>query len=40
MVDRYFPVEEYEARRERVLAEMKRRGIETAAIWGRGAGGH
>lgn len=40
MVDRYFPVEEYEARRERVLAEMKRRGIETAVIWGRGAGGH
>ena len=27
-------------RRERVLAEMKRRGYETAMIWGRGAGGH
>lgn len=40
MVERYFPVEEYEARRARVLAEMKRRGYETAVIWGRGAGGH
>ena len=40
MVDRYFPVEEYENRRARVLAEMKARGYEIAVIWGRGAGGH
>lgn len=40
MVERYFPIEEYENRRERVLAEMQRRGYETAVIWGRGAGGH
>ena len=40
MVDRYFPIEEYEKRRARVLAEMKARGHEVAVIWGRGAGGH
>ena len=40
MVDRYFPVEEFEDRRARVLAEMKARGHDIAVIWGRGAGGH
>ena len=40
MVDRYFPIDEYEERRTRVLAEMKARGHDLAVIWGRGAGAH
>ena len=40
MVDRYFPIEEYEDRRDRVLAEMKARGYDIAVVWGRGAGSH
>ena len=40
MVDRYFPIEEYEERRARVLVEMKARGYDIAVVWGRGAGGH
>lgn len=35
---RYFPLDEYEARWTRVLAEMKARGFETAVIFGRGGG--
>jgi Xaa-Pro aminopeptidase len=38
VVERYFPVSEYETRWQRVSAEMKRRGFETAVIWGRTAG--
>ncbi len=40
MVARYFPVEEYEARRARVLEELAARGYERSVIWGRGAGAH
>lgn len=40
MVSRYFPLEEYETRQQRVLDEMKRRGYEVAVIWGRGGGSH
>jgi len=32
----YFPYDEYESRWDRVLAEMKRRGFETAVVFGRG----
>ena len=40
MVSRYFPLEEYEARQQRVLDEMKQRGYEVAVVWGRGGGCH
>ena len=40
MVSRYFPIEEYEGRWERVHAEMKRRGLDVAVVWGRSAGGY
>lgn len=35
---RYFPIEEYERRWSRVYAEMKRRGFETAVVWGKTSG--
>lgn len=34
----YFPKDEYELRWQRVHAEMERRGIETAVVWGKTAG--
>lgn len=40
MVEKYFPQDEYEARWERVHAEMTRRGIETAVVWSRSAGSY
>jgi Xaa-Pro aminopeptidase len=40
MLSRYFAVEEYVARKRRVLAEMEKRGCATAVIFGRGAGTH
>ncbi|HLB07015.1 MAG TPA: Xaa-Pro peptidase family protein [Alphaproteobacteria bacterium] len=40
MVERTFPVEEYEARRARVEAEMRRRGYSACVVWGRGGGFH
>ena len=38
MTARYFPVEEYEARWQRVHDEMRRRGYDAAVVWGRSAG--
>ena len=35
---RYFPIEEYEERWKKVYAEMKRRGHETAVVWGKTSG--
>jgi Xaa-Pro aminopeptidase len=35
---RYFPLEEYETRWTRVMAEMRARGFETAVVFGRGGG--
>ena len=40
MLSRYFAVEEFVARKRRVLAEMEKRGCATAVIFGRGAGTH
>ena len=40
MVERYFPMEEYEARQRRVMQELKRRGHRLAVIWGRGGACH
>ncbi len=37
-MDRYFPPDEYAQRLTRVQAEMKRRGFETAVVFGRGGG--
>ncbi|TCL92400.1 Xaa-Pro aminopeptidase [Rhizobium sp. PP-WC-2G-219] len=37
-MNRYFPLDEYRARWDRLLAEMKRRGFETAVVFGRGGG--
>nr|WP_206696085.1 M24 family metallopeptidase [Agrobacterium leguminum] len=37
-VIRYFTIEEYESRWQRVLREMQRRGYETAVVFGRGGG--
>lgn len=37
-VNRYFPIDEYESRWERVLSEMRRRGLEAAVVFGRGGG--
>lgn len=37
-MNRYFPLDEYRSRWERLLAEMKRRGFETAVVFGRGGG--
>ncbi len=36
--ERYFPMDEYHDRWERVGEEMKKRGYETAVVWGRTAG--
>jgi Xaa-Pro aminopeptidase len=38
MTARYFPIEEYHQRWQQVEAEMKRRGIATAVVWGRSGG--
>src|SRR5690349_22594674 len=38
MADRYFPISEYERRWALVEAEMRRRGVETAVVWGRSGG--
>jgi len=38
MLGRFFPNEEYEARWAKVYAEMKRRGYETAVVFGRSGG--
>ncbi len=35
---RYFPIEEYEARWDRVHAGLAARGYEAAVVWGRGGG--
>ncbi|MET0257263.1 MAG: aminopeptidase P family protein, partial [Methylobacterium sp.] len=37
-MSRYFPIDEYETRWERVLSEMRRCGLETAVVFGRGGG--
>ncbi|PYE24061.1 Xaa-Pro aminopeptidase [Rhizobium sp. PP-CC-3A-592] len=37
-MNRYFPLDEYRTRWDRLLAEMKRRGFETAVVFGRGGG--
>lgn len=37
-MDRYFPLDEYEARWDRVQNEMKRRGFATTVVFGRGGG--
>lgn len=37
-MERYFPLEEYEGRWSRVLAEMKSRGFDTAVVFSRGGG--
>ncbi len=37
-MQRYFPQDEYEARWAKVEAELKRRGLATAVIWGRSGG--
>ena len=37
---RYFPRDEYEDRWSRAQGEMKRRGYDTAVVWGRAAGSH
>ena len=38
MVERYFPLEEYEARWARVEDEMKKKGLDAAIVWSRSAG--
>jgi len=38
MAERYFPIDEYRARWQRVEAEMKRLGLERAVVWGRSGG--
>jgi Xaa-Pro aminopeptidase len=38
MMDRYFPIEEYEERWTRVHQEMEARGFETTVVFGRGGG--
>ncbi|WP_119269162.1 M24 family metallopeptidase [Taklimakanibacter deserti] len=38
MTERYFPISEYERRWDLVHAEMRRRGVETAVVWGRSGG--
>ena len=40
MATRYFPIEEYEERWQRVHEEMKRRGYNAAVVWGRSGGGY
>ncbi len=40
MVEPYFPIDEYQARWERVHQRMAEQGFETAVVWGRSAGGH
>lgn len=37
-MERYFPLDEYEERWSRVMAEMRRRGFEAAVVIGRGGG--
>ncbi|WP_062212416.1 M24 family metallopeptidase [Aureimonas sp. AU12] len=37
-MSRFFPIDEYEDRWERVLTEMRRRGLEAAVVFGRGGG--
>lgn len=38
MVERYFPIEEYEERWQRVEKEMTKRGYDAAVVWSRSAG--
>lgn len=38
MTERYFPISEYERRWSLAHAEMRRRGVETAVVWGRSGG--
>ncbi len=40
MVERYFPLEEYEARWSKVEDEMKKKGLDAAIVWSRSAGTH
>ena len=40
MATRYFPIEEYEERWQRVHEEMKRRDYDAAVVWGRSGGGY
>ena len=40
MVERYFPLEEYEARWSKVEDEMKNKGLDAAIVWSRSAGTH
>ena len=40
MATRYFPIEEYEERWQRVHEEMKRRDYDAAVVWGRCGGGY
>jgi Xaa-Pro dipeptidase len=37
-LSRYFPIDEYERRWQRVHADMARRGFDTAVVWGRSGG--
>jgi Xaa-Pro aminopeptidase len=38
VMERYFPQDEYEGRWAKVEAEMRRRGVSTAVVWGRSGG--